>query len=371
MIKNKCFQDDWLDGFKNQKRYNKIDKTILEKMIYALHLVEQLKLNGLDFTFKGGTSLLLLLKEGNRFSIDIDIISNADRDELEKILNRVIDSSRFTSCKLDETRSYQPGVPKAHYKFLFQSQKRGSGTILLDILLEESIYPEHTKIPVQTQWIETDRDTLIKVPTIDAITGDKLTAFAPNTTGIPYFKGKDRQSFSMEICKQLFDLSKLFEHIKKMEVVATSFQKFAEKEINYRKNEDPKSELSPEKVLNDVIETGLILANRGKGSNEEQKNFRELQNGIKAFGTGFLMTGKFRIDEAISAAAKVSYLAAKILSADYSRIEYYDGKKIDDLLIEDKAWNVLNRLKRLPDKSAFFYWYQTVELLKTIQVGKR
>lgn len=155
-----------------------------------------------------------------------------------------------------------------------------------------------------------------------------------------------------------------------MEVVATSFRKFAESEIKYRKNEDPKSELSPEKVLNDIIETGLILSKRGKGSDEEQKKFRKLQNGIKAFGTGFLMTGKFRIDEAIPAAAKVSYLAAKILSADYSGIEYYDGKGIDDLLIEDKTWNVLNRLKRLPDKSAFYYWHQTVELLKTIQVEK-
>ena len=43
------------------------------------------------------------------------------------------------------------------------------------------------------------RETLVTVPTIDAITGDKLTAFAPNTIGIPYFKGKDKQSFSMEI----------------------------------------------------------------------------------------------------------------------------------------------------------------------------
>ena len=56
-------------------------------MIYALHLVERIKSNGQNFIFKGGTSLVLLLEEGNRLSVDIDIICNADRETLEKILN--------------------------------------------------------------------------------------------------------------------------------------------------------------------------------------------------------------------------------------------------------------------------------------------
>ena len=44
------------------------------KMIMALSLVENLKKAGLDFIFKGGTSLLLLLESPLRFSIDIDIV---------------------------------------------------------------------------------------------------------------------------------------------------------------------------------------------------------------------------------------------------------------------------------------------------------
>lgn len=95
MIKEHCFTDLWLDGFKKQKDHNRIDKIILEKMIYALHLLEHLKINGLDFVFKGGTSLLLLLDNGNRFSIDIDIICSTERKELEKILQKVINNSNF------------------------------------------------------------------------------------------------------------------------------------------------------------------------------------------------------------------------------------------------------------------------------------
>jgi len=39
---------------------------------------------------------------------------------------------------------------------------------------------------------------------MEDLLGDKLTAFAPNSTGIPYYKGED--SMSMGIIKQLYDI---------------------------------------------------------------------------------------------------------------------------------------------------------------------
>ncbi len=363
MIKEQCFTEEWLDQFKKHKDHRRIDKIILEKMIYALHLLERLKSNGLEFVFKGGTSLVLLLEEGNRFSIDIDIISKTSRANIEDTLNKVIGSSNFTEWKLDEHRSYKPGVPKAHYKFFFDTKKQGSGTILLDILIEESIYPEVIEKPIVTKWIDLEYETLVTVPSIDSITGDKLTAFAPNTIGIPYFKGKDKQSFSMEICKQLFDLSKLFEQIDNIEIVSESFMAFAKHEIEYRKNGNPDLELSPKKALQDTIDTCVILAKREGGTNDEKARFKELQRGIIAFGTGFLVTGNFRIDDAVPAAARVAYLAAKILVNDLSPINYFEGQDMKELNIEDPDWNFLNRLKRQPDKSGFYYWYKAVNLL--------
>jgi hypothetical protein len=362
MIKDKCFTEEWLEQFKKQKDHKRIDKIILEKMIHALHLLERLKANGLDFVFKGGTSLVLLLKQGNRFSIDIDIICKAERKDLEQILNKIIETSHFTTWKLDEYRSYQPGVPKAHYKFSFDTKQQGSGTILLDVLIEDSIYPALAELPVNTKWIETEAETMVTVPTIDAITGDKLTAFAPNTIGIPYFKGNDQQPFSMEICKQLFDLSKLFEHIKDVEFVAKSFMAFAEQEINYPKNVNPERDLTPDKVLQDTIDTCLIIAKRGGGSDDEKQKFAELQRGIRAFDR-FLMSGNFRIDDAVMSAARIAYLSAKIMVNDMSPIAYYKGQDVKELNIEYPDWNFLNKLKKQPDKSSFYYWYQTVHLI--------
>tara|TARA_R110002094_G_scaffold206939_1_gene177429 strand:- start:18 stop:437 length:420 start_codon:yes stop_codon:yes gene_type:complete len=121
MIKEESFTKEWMDSFKTNRRHRSINVTVLEKMIQALYLLEQLKLAGLDFVFKGGTSLVILLQEGNRFSIDIDIISTIEREPLEKILDKVIANSHFTSHKLNEHRSYKEGIPKAHYTFYFNS----------------------------------------------------------------------------------------------------------------------------------------------------------------------------------------------------------------------------------------------------------
>lgn len=365
MIQEHCFGDEWIEKFRRQKDHKKIDKIILQKMIFALYLLEQLKVNGLDFIFKGGTSLVLLLETDNRFSIDIDIICKTEKYKLEAILQRIIETTDFEGYELDEHRSYQPGVPKSHYKFSFKTSQQGSGTILLDVLIEDSIYPELIEVPIQTKWIETNEETMVTVPSIDSITGDKLTAFAPNTIGIPYFKGKDNQPFSMEICKQLFDLSRLFEQIKDVTVVAASFMAFAKQEIAYRKNGEIKTELSPDKVLEDTINTCLVIATRGRRSHKDKRNFDELQKGIRAFGSGFLMQGNFRIDDAIPASARIAYLSAKLLKNDFSPLQYFDGQDVKPLNIEDPGWNFMNRLKRQPDKSSFYYWYNTVKILKS------
>ena len=51
------------------------DLQLLEKTIGALSLLESLVNEGLEFIFKGGTSLVLLLNDLKRFSVDVDIIT--------------------------------------------------------------------------------------------------------------------------------------------------------------------------------------------------------------------------------------------------------------------------------------------------------
>lgn len=77
----------------------------------------------------------------------------------------------------------------------------------------------------------------------------------------------------------------------------------------------------------------------------------------------FIISGNFRPDAAVTAGAKAAYLSAKILTENFAALETYNNHDIADLNVENTEWNFLNKLKRLPDKSAFFYWYKTLEIL--------
>ena len=368
MINNKSFTKEWLDSFRAKKEHMGINVTILEKMVNALSLLEHLKIAELDFVFKGGTSLVLLLQEGNRFSIDIDIISSVEREPLEKILDAVVANSHFKKHTLNERRSYKEGIPKAHYTFEFDSAYNPNvpGTILLDILFDSPHYPELIETSVNTPWLSVDETvTTITTPSINSICGDKLTAFAPETIGIPYYKAD--QLFAMEICKQLFDLGKLFENITDINIVKTSFSAFAKAELSYRSSDKDFSSrnLTETDVLWDSINTCAIISRRERNTTTEtKKKFADLSSGIRSFGSAFLMTGNFRIEEALAASARVAYLNAILLQNEIVEIEYFNDQDTSKMVITNPNWAYLNRLKRQPDKSIFYYWYKTVELFQ-------
>ncbi len=189
-------------------------------MIYALALVEALAGTKLDFVFKGGTSLILLLPGPGRFSIDIDIITTSTREDVEASLENICTGKPFNRFRLNERRSYKPGIPKAHYELEYISTLSGrEDHILLDILFDSHPYPLLVKIPIVTDWLQTDGSSvMVNMPSLESIAGDKLSAFAPNTTGVPYNRGKE-----LEIVKQLFDLGRLYDGIGNISVTGNSF----------------------------------------------------------------------------------------------------------------------------------------------------
>lgn len=91
-------------------RLGKIDRALLEKAIRALFLTEQLKLRGLPFQFKGGTSLLLHLKTPRRFSIDVDIITTASNTEVQRVINEIANTGTFSRWEQDLRPVHQPNL---------------------------------------------------------------------------------------------------------------------------------------------------------------------------------------------------------------------------------------------------------------------
>lgn len=155
MIKESTYHPEWIFEVK-QKLGRKYDPKLIEKVIYALILLEQLKINGLEFIFKGGTALLLATKKPKRFSIDIDIITEQIQSDIEPILDTMCSKTVFTHWEDDNNRKHTPDAPVGHFKTYYKSNVDGSiEPILLDVLYTPNPYPELTEIPIAHGGIQT------------------------------------------------------------------------------------------------------------------------------------------------------------------------------------------------------------------------
>ncbi len=67
MIQESSFTTNWYTSL--EKNYRNLDHNLLDKVTHALYLLENITDTHLKFVFKGGTCLLLLLREIKRFSL--------------------------------------------------------------------------------------------------------------------------------------------------------------------------------------------------------------------------------------------------------------------------------------------------------------
>lgn len=352
MISKKSLEENWI---KEVATKHKSDPILVEKVVRALYLLEHLQQTELKFIFKGGTALMLMLPEPKRFSIDIDIIVPEKPGKIETIFDEIIKKSDFIRYKENE-RAAKSKIEKAHYKFYYKpvtNARAEEEYILLDILYEKSHYAKHTQeIPILSPFVVSEGENIsVEVPVPEAILGDKLTAYAPNTTGIPY--GIDKE---VEIIKQLFDIGHLFDIVENVNTISTVFNQFAKTELEYRE-----LNLPPVDVLDDTFGTGVVIGTRGKSGNG---NFDELQKGIQNI-RNFIFFETFHIERAMIPAAKAAYLTAIIKTGTKEIQRFSDPMEIAEWTLEQPFETRLNKLKK-SNPEAFFYWYHTAELIKTL-----
>ncbi len=188
MISTNCLEIKWLNKITREKKIK--DKILAEKVIQALFLLESLVSEKLNFVFKGGTALMLLLDNVKRLSIDIDIIV-PQKIDLDNIITKIVSQSHFTRFELHK-RKINYDIQKVHYKLFYTpvyKTNKSEEYILLDVLFEKIQYLKTITIPVNSSFVkQVGNPIFVKVPDFNNILGDKLTAFAPETTGIPYEK---------------------------------------------------------------------------------------------------------------------------------------------------------------------------------------
>ena len=191
MISKETLTAEWIK--KVSKANRNADKILVEKVIRALLLLEGLANTNLSFIFKGGTALMLLMNSAKRLSIDIDIIISKDPQNLDEILNSFVATHGFNKVELQH-RSTESKIVKAHYKFYYTPIHKSNKIeeyVLLDILIEANHYTNISAKEIESQFVINEgKAALVDMPSFEDLLGDKLTAFAPETTGIPISKMK-------------------------------------------------------------------------------------------------------------------------------------------------------------------------------------
>lgn len=298
----------------------KVDPIIVERSIFAFKLVENLITVGADFIFKGGTSLMVLLDKPLRFSTDVDIVVEPNYD-IDKFIELASKITPYKDKK-EIIREGKGNIVKRHFKFIYESPIANKDvTILLDVLFEKNHYSKTITKELKSEYISTiEPKIFVKLPSIDSILGDKLTAFAPKTCGIiPIEKREDKDDLDKrtEVIKQMFDVASLFDYASDFKSVFDSYVKTANSEINYRN-----LKIDYTKCLEDSFNCALCIFSKGK-INPNDYNAWYI-DGIRKLKS-FVMNTRFDGETAYKQAAKVMILCSSMLTnLDFKSFNYKD-----------------------------------------------
>lgn len=327
------------------------NKEIFERVLFAFGMLQSLADVNLDFVFKGGTCLLLLLDNPRRFSTDIDIMVNIDTD-IDDFIKEAGKLFPFESYA-EHHRVKKNGIEKRHFKFEYISiLTNHPANIVLDVVFEDKSFIDTKSIEIKNSLLLTEQpSTFVNVPTVEYLIADKLTAFAPNTIGILYNQDKD-----LEIIKQMHDVAILFDYVQDFEVVKNAYSKYAEIQIKYR-------ELSCnyEFCLNDTIEACISILSLGEHFGNKQ-SYVELKGGISKISS-HIFDG-YSINKAILHSSKVLYIATMV---KYNQdLDYVDKVDSEQLLSKNSIYANLNKVRKI-NVIAFNYVRASILLIDNNQ----
>lgn len=325
------------------------DPSILERTVFALGLLEAIRSVGMPFIFKGGTSLLVLLDHPRRLSTDIDIIVDKNTD-VDDYINKVGTIFPFLSVE-EHKRKGANDIEKRHFRFHFLSPiTEKEISILLDVVFEDNPYLKITERPIRSSLLlhEGD-DLLVRTPDKNCILGDKLTAFAPHTTGIPF--GKDKE---MEIIKQMFDCWTLIQEIDDYQTLSSVYNTVSRIELGYRGLEKGSVD-----CLKDTIESCICIMGRGGIRPEEYMNFK---TGISSI-QGHIFIGRINGENAGAYASEVMYLAASLLTGQQEYVPIADPDEYRLIQLKMKGIKKLSGMRNT-DPMAYAYMVKSFKMLQ-------
>lgn len=348
MIKQETFT---LENIKRIQKEYKVDPELAQRTIYALGLVEALKKVGLDFVFKGGSSLMLLFDVPKRLSTDVDILVRKDCD-IDSFVQKIANIFPFTSVS-ESIRTTNKTISKKHFKFTYLSPiKDKEINVLLDVLFSENHYAKTISKPINNGFLICEGvDYYVDIPSVESILGDKLCAFAPHTTGIKY----NNESFSndkrLEVIKQFYDVVSLFDIAKDFKEIRDTYFEIAKEEIAYRN-----LNITPIDSLSDSFETALSLLSWGKFNKLDCPELVEGVNRIRMH----IVNRNFTMNNTAVYSAKVMLLAACLIKD----IDVFNLKIESKEPLKDAPYNQINFILKNREQEAYNIAVTAIEILR-------
>ena len=338
-----------------RRRFPRADPGLIEKVIRALSLLEQLVVADFDIVFKGGTAVLLSLDRLDRFSIDIDVAMPQRPPDFEGRLKRAVIGGGFEKLEVDK-RKERIKVDKEHYKFFFKSVTTKLPTcILLDVIFDQPTYAKTLTIPIESRFVKTSGEsTLVRAPRVEGLLADKLATFAPNTIGIAYGHGK-----GLNIAKQLYDISRLFDAAADFAAVKEDFVRLVPVEARYK----ALKEMGADGVLDDCFDASLTVVRRGWKPEQHD----ELMTGVKALRAFLFQNTPTTREDAVMWAGKTAYLSRILKQTGKQEVQrYLASQDLSTWKVDGADFNQLNRIKKYSPEG-FFYWHEAVRLHRKLQ----
>jgi hypothetical protein len=177
---------------------------LCELVVHCLELVSQLSYRDLEYRFKGGNSLLVLLQDPQRFSIDVDIVTVETKERLTEIVADIADRCDVFQRWEARAPKTKPWLPMISFKVFFESvyQPPEDAFVMLDCVLQPAPYGGEMRSVRCAAIYESDLQ--VEVPTVSGLVGDKLLTLGPATLGIPLGRGKEAHRL-----KPVFDVAML------------------------------------------------------------------------------------------------------------------------------------------------------------------
>ena len=239
--------------------------------------------------------------------------------------------------------------------------------MLLDVVEEARCPHQKQKLPITAPFIEVEREILVTLPTVESLLGDKLTAFAPTTVGVPLRLEGGKPGDPMQIAKQMFDIGELFNAAEDFATVQTVYDAVFALETEYRNHR-----FTRDAALRDTLAASLAFCTEALKGDNPSADTQLLRDGWRRLSS-HLVQIKFGLNQVRIAAAKSALLATALLAPpkEFSlKAVRFTGapaqiEALRTATMDSGPWQFANRIKAA-NPEAFHFWHVAHQIARVL-----